>query len=189
VETIRVFIAVSFNQKLIIEFKKLQDQFKQLDLNASWVKPENIHLTLKFLGEVEINQVSQIFDPLHKTALAFSSFNLRLSSLGIFPNWNRPRIFWIGLEDKEEIFKKLKKRLELELFNVGFPRDMKSFSPHLTLARLRSASNKNLLKKEIEKLSVPLDHLIKVSEIKLFQSSLTPEGTEYAKLFSCSLKN
>ena len=188
-ETIRVFIAVSFNQKLIIEFKKLQDQFKQLGLNASWVKPENIHLTLKFLGDVETNRVSQIFDPLHKTALTFSSFNLRLSSLGVFPNWNRPRTFWIGLDDEEEILKKLKKRLELELFNVGFPRDMKSFFPHLTLARLRSPSNKNLLKKEIEILSVPLDHLIKISEIKLYKSSLTPKGSEYAKLFSCSLKN
>jgi len=189
VEIIRVFIAVSFNQTLTKELRELQNQFKQLSLNASWVKPENIHLTLKFLGNVETNRVSKIFNPIKETALAFSSFNLRLSDLDIFPNWSQPRIFWIGLDDKEEILKKLKKRLELELSNVGFLRDMKSFSPHLTLARLRTASNKNLLKKEIEKLSVPLDYLIKVSEIKLFQSSLTPKGTEYAKLFSCSLKN
>lgn len=126
------------------------------------------------------NRVSQIFDPLNKTALAFYSFNL-----GVFPNWNRPRTFWIGLDDKEEILKKLEKRLELELFNVGFSRDMKSFSPHLTLARLRSPSNKNLLKKEIERLSVPLDHLIKISEIKFHKSSLTSKGSEYAKFFSC----
>ncbi len=188
-ETIRVFIAVSFNQKLTRELRELQDQFKQLSLNASWVKPENIHLTLKFLGDVETNQVSKVFDPINKTALAFSSFNLRLSNLGIFPSWNRPQILSIGLDNKEEILKKLKKRLELELSNVGFPRDMKPFSPHLTLARLRSPSNKNLLKKEIEKFSVPLDHLIKISEIKLFKSSLAPKGAEYTKLFSSSLKN
>ncbi len=109
--------------------------------------------------------------------------------MGVFPNWNRPRIFWVDLDDKEEILKKLKKRLELELFNVGFSRDMKPFSPHLTLARLRSPNNKNLLKKEIEKFSVPLNNLIKVSEIKLYKSSLHPEGAEYAKLFSGSLKN
>lgn len=188
-ETIRVFIAISFNQKLTKELKEIQDQFKRLSLNASWVKPENIHLTLKFLGEIETNRISQIFDPINKTASAFSSFNLRFSKLGIFPNWNRPRIFWIGLDDKEEILKKLKKRLELELFNVGFLRDMKPFSPHLTLARLRSPNNKNLLKKEIEKFSVPLTRLIKVSEIKLYKSSLHLEGAEYAKLFGGSLKN
>ena len=140
-DTIRVFIAVSFNQKLTGELRELQDQFKQLSLNASWVKPENIHLTLKFLGDVETNRVSKIFDPINKTALAFSSFNLRLSNLGVFPNWNRPQVFWIGWDDKEEILKNLKKRLELELSDVGFPRDMKPFSPHLTLARLRSPSN------------------------------------------------
>jgi RNA 2',3'-cyclic 3'-phosphodiesterase len=138
---------------------------------------------------VETNRVSRIFDSINKTTLAFSSFNLRLSNLGIFQNWNRPRIFWIGLDDKEEILKKLKKRLELELSNVGFPRDMKPFSPHLTLARLRSLNNKNLLIKELEKFSVPLNHLIKFSEIKLFKSSLTPKGTEHTKLFSSSLKN
>jgi RNA 2',3'-cyclic 3'-phosphodiesterase len=73
VETIRVFIAVSFNQKLTRELRELQDQFKQFSLNASWVKTENIHLTLKFLDNEETNRVSKIFDPINKTALALSS--------------------------------------------------------------------------------------------------------------------
>ncbi len=189
VETIRVFIAVSFNPKLTNKLRNLQGIFKRLSLNASWVKPENIHLTLKFLGDIETNRISQIFDPMVKTASKFACFNTKLSNLGVFPNWNRPRVFWIGLDDKEEIFKKLKEQLELELFNVGFPRDKKPFSPHLTLARLRSPDNKNQLKKEIEKFDIPSDYSIKISDIKLYKSLLTPKGAEYTKLFDCSLKH
>ena len=181
-EKIRAFIAVDIESE---EFRNqiLEIQKKLLDIGADIkpVAPENIHLTLRFLGEIETTLMEKIIDILR--IIKFQPFEIRLKGTGAFPSIRKINVIWIGLERGQEELTRISRYLESQLRNLGFPQDKKGFSPHITIARLRSGRNKdaiaNLLYESKEKsYGSMINHVI-----RLKKSILTPQGPIYSTIY------
>ena len=178
-DTIRAFIAIGLPAAAEQMVAHTQNHFKKLNLRATWVKPRNVHLTLKFLGDISIGKAEDIKKQLKRELCGISEFRLSLTRLGVFPGWNRPRVLWIGLRDETETLQTLWRKIEIGLEREGFSRETRNFSPHLTLARIKSPEGANRLKKEAESWDLGPLCQIPVTEIKLVKSQLTPEGSVY----------
>lgn len=190
VTTSRTFIAVDFPNQVIEKINKLQ---KSLNGSASsiirWIKPENIHLTLKFLGEVELEKVQIIEKNLDIIANEIEPFHLNLERIGAFPNWGHPRIVWIGIEKSEPLYL-LVKEIEKKMVVLGCQREIKPFSPHLTIGRVRdnvSLEDLQMLEIKCHTLS-RIEDQIMITKIHLYKSDLHPLGPVYTLLHSSSFK-
>lgn len=175
----RLFIAVNLEEELKKKIVPFQEELKKTGADVKWVAVENLHLTLKFLGEVteeKIYSIEQVVVPILKN---FSSFEMRLSGFGVFPNFNYPRVIWLGIEESSEKLKMLSEKIEDSLVPLGFDKENRPFTAHLTLGRMRSLKNKQeLIKKIVEKKDQEIG-IQKVEKIYLMQSFLKPTGPIY----------
>jgi 2'-5' RNA ligase len=195
VAALRTFIAIDVPPAVLDTITRIQNRFKSLGLHASWVKPGNIHLTLKFLGDTDPDRIPGIQNKLTETLAPFTPFRLSLNSAGVFPDTKHPRVLWVGLKDEEGTLETLQTAIEKALESVGFPREQRSFSPHLTLARIKSPwgikspKEKKELKDELDAVNQEGigSHPFDVSEIKLYESQLTPKGSIYTVLANFKL--
>jgi 2'-5' RNA ligase len=177
----RAFIALELTDGIRRSLAEQIADFKSGGADVRWVKPEDIHLTLKFLGDIEENLVPSIAEHLERSAAAFAPFNLSLAGTGVFPASGRPRILWAGIEGAETL-QSLQQAVEKEMESLGFPREKRPFRPHITLGRIRSASR---LPQLLEKLNRQRDRRfgdLAVGGIALFQSTLRPTGAVYHRL-------
>ena len=185
----RTFIAIELPQEIKSALSNIQAELKQAHADVKWVKPENIHLTLKFLGEIDETLVEKICAILEGIARQNTPFNLSLSNLGAFPKLNYPRVIWIGVTNDQPVVK-IAQEIEKEAVEIGLPRESRPFSSHITLGRVRSALNRGAL---IEKLiflkkNFPPSNLeFKVHSLTLFKSTLTPSGPIYEIIHSYPL--
>jgi len=201
VAALRTFIAIDVPPAVLDTIIRIQHRFKSLGLHASWVKPGNIHLTLKFLGETDPDRISGIQNKLTETLAPFAPFRLSLNTVGVFPDTKSPRILWLGLKDEEGTLGPLQAVIEKALENVGFPMEPRSFAPHLTLARIKSfggikslkgikpPKGKKELKNELDAVNQEgIDpHPFDVGAIHLYESQLTPKGSIYTVLANFKL--
>jgi 2'-5' RNA ligase len=190
-EKIRTFIAIELPQDVKAILSRLQTALgEDKDTSVKWVNPQSIHLTLKFLGNVDTEAIPQITNAMAKSVKIAKSFSLQLSEIGAFPNTRSPRVVWVGLKGDTEILSELQKRLEGSLETIGFPPENKAFSPHLTLGRVRNQIRPNQCRALAELLSTaklkaaPTFH---VNSIDLMKSELTPKGAIYTKLAAVNL--
>jgi len=178
----RLFIAVNLEEELKKRIVPLEEELKKTGADVKWVEVKNLHLTLKFLGEVEEKKVTQIEQIITSTLVNFPSFEMRLSGFGVFPNLNYPRVVWIGIEEGKEQLKVLSEKVESSLIPLGFPKEKRPFTAHLTVGRVRSAKNKNQLISIIEeKKNIEIGKQ-RVEKIYLMQSFLKPTGPIYVPL-------
>ena len=198
---LRTFIAINVPPVVLDTITRIQNRFKSLGLHASWVKPGNIHLTLKFLGDTDPDRISGIQDKLTETLAPFERFRLSLDSAGVFPNTKNPRILWVDLKDNDGTLKALQTAIEETLESAGFSTDPRPFSPHLTLARIKSPwgikfpegikspKGEKELKDELDAVNQEgiSPHPFKVGEIHLYESQLTPKGSIYTVLANFKL--
>jgi 2'-5' RNA ligase len=186
---LRTFIAIDVPSAVLDTIIRIQHQFKSLGLHASWVKPGNIHLTLKFLGDTDPDRIPGIQDKLTEILASFPPFQLSLESAGVFPNTQNPRILWVGLKDEEKALRTLQASIEKTLESVGFPKEQRPFSPHLTLARIKTPKGKKELKDELDAINEEgIDpHPFEVGNIHLYESQLTPKGSIYTVLANFKL--
>jgi RNA 2',3'-cyclic 3'-phosphodiesterase len=189
VAALRTFIAIDVPPAVLDTITRIQNRFKSLGLHASWVKPGNIHLTLKFLGETDPDRISGIQNKLTETLASFAPFRLSLDSAGVFPDTQRPRVLWVGLKDECGELETLQSNIEKALESVGFPLEQRSFSPHLTLARVKSPKGKKELKNELDAVNQEgIDpHPFDVVRVHLYESQLTPTGSIYTVLANFKL--
>lgn len=182
---LRVFIGIDLDgqrkQRISQQVKKLQDEFPQL----KWVKEQNYHLTLKFLGDIPFNLLEQVKQNLQHNLQGQPSFSVSLTGLGAFPSQKNPRVLWIGIQEGETDLKRLHRCLEEGLVGLGFKKEIQRYHPHLTLARCRSKVPEGLAEK-IPGLSFS-GPAITASHVTLFQSTLTPHGPIYKSLQSIQL--
>ncbi len=183
----RLFVAIDLSSTLRERLSDQIDQLSQLLGTESirWVKPSSIHLTLKFLGETPENQVDRINHTLRNITPQFSAFKMRIGEFDCFPNPRRPRVFWIGVHEESGILKQLNQAVETDLEKLGFKKEKRSFTAHLTLGRLRkgvSSSALETLARRLEKVQIIDLGTEVVKEICLFRSILHPSGAEYTKL-------
>ena len=189
----RTFIAIELPQKIIGTLSALQNQLKNTQADVKWVAPENIHLTLKFLGEVDEKKIEKIIQALEETAKDNQPFSIRLCALGAFPKINFPRVIWVGIDAGDEETKNIAFVLEEKLQKLGIPKEKRPFSSHITIGRVRSGLNREKLVKELNILAgqsanycADLEFL--TTKITLFKSTLTPKGPIYEILKEASFQ-
>ena len=188
-EKICAFVAIGLPPFVIKKITEVQNQFKSLDLDIAWVKPENVHLTLRFLGNITTWQISEITLRLAEIAGKSSKFEISLTHLGVFPNLNHPKVLWVGLENSENYLEILQKKVAEQIQTIGFEPETKNFRPHLTFARMKSPRGKESLKQKLQSFPKIFAKAIGVYSIKLYKSHFTPRGYTYTVLETFAFKN
>lgn len=184
---IRAFIAIALPDDLKARLGEVSRRLKSLGLVGSFPKPESIHLTLKFLGDVSEADINRIDDAMREAASGAQPFQATVGGLGTFPNPSNPRVVWVGVEEGEWLAP-LQAAVEKALEGLGFPPEERPFSPHLTLARLKSRENVRALAAFMNEDAArrPLGPL-SVDSIHLLRSELRPDGARYTRLRSVPL--
>lgn len=184
-EKIRRFIAIELSTELLQFIEGFTDQaLREYSKDFRWVKTENLHLTLKFLGDTPINSIEVVNLTLNTIAAKMNPFPLKIGGTGAFPTWDRARTIWIGLQPSTEL-QTLVKTVELSLADIGFPSDNKKFSPHLTLCRVSDYAEPAKVKKlkmYMQSCTIPDDLSWTANRVTLFKSVLKPEGPVYSVL-------
>jgi RNA 2',3'-cyclic 3'-phosphodiesterase len=172
----RVFVAVEISKEEIL--KKIQTFQKNVGINAKPTKIDQIHFTLEFLGEIDQVKYDQVKDVMEK--ISFSSFDISLKGVGVFPNLKNPRVIWIGIDKngaEKLIF--IANEVGIKLKTLGFEKE-KKFKPHLTVFRVKKKINDiSTIMKEYETVEFGVQT---VSKIKVKRSVLSPNGPEYSDL-------
>ncbi|MCP4404159.1 MAG: RNA 2',3'-cyclic phosphodiesterase [bacterium] len=187
-EVIRSFIAIKIPADIQKKLQGIQDKLKQSAAHVSWIHPENIHLTLKFLGNIEGTQVDEITAGLRNSVKGLSPFQLQVGYAGAFPNIRFPRVIWVGVTDDEAgSLKILQTELSNNLAQIGFEKENERFQPHLTLGRVRSQKNRSNLLRAIEAMVNIWVGEVPVKSVYLIESELKSTGAEYTDLAEITL--
>ena len=178
----RLFIALTLNSQVHSELRSFIQALKPIAANSiRWVDPANIHLTLKFLGEVEPPKLKQISAELGQIASANVPFEFRVCGTGVFPAWNRPRILWAGVDAQPDLIS-FQSQIDLSTQALGFPSEARAFSPHLTLGRV----NESITPSQLAALRLKMDQekekvfgKVSANQVTIFQSTLRSSGPVY----------
>ena len=181
-DTIRAFIAIELTDEVKDELAELQEVLKEPGADVKWVEKENMHLTLKFLGDASEEDLDRIKKALDLIAESNSPFHMHLSRIGAFPKPSFPRVLCVGMDKGKDELSKISKLLEDALSEMGFPKEEKPFSPHLTVGRVRSGQNKDRLIAKLEAAEFLSKFEVDVNKIVLFKSTLTSNGPIYEPL-------
>ena len=166
---------------------RVMERLKATRADVGWVKPENLHLTLKFLGPVEETRLEAIAEAVASAARGCGSFRFVLGGLGAFPQPRVARVVWVGVPEGADSLAGLQARLEAELEPLGFPREERPFTAHLTLGRVRGPGRREQLAAAL--ISVPVEPLgeMVLDRIEMMKSDLRREGPRYSILHSLPL--
>jgi len=176
----RAFIAIDLPEPLHAALAKAQQGFSSAVREARWTRPEGIHLTLKFLGEISDAQTKQVVEALVQIGL-FEPFSVEVKGFGFFPRAQRARVFWAGVTAPPALAE-LAARVEDGMVKIGFAREDRAFSPHLTLARFQVPRPQQALEAAIAaRVNTSLGKF-EASEFFLFESKLSPQGAQYRKV-------
>jgi 2'-5' RNA ligase len=190
-EEVRCFIAIELPDGVKRGLRELQAQLKAgSSAPVKWVDPANIHLTLKFLGNVAAGRINEISLAMTEAARGTSPLSLEVKELGVFPNPRRVQIVWVGLGGEVDKLARLQQRIESGLEKLGFPPEGRRFTPHLTLARVRDQATpleREKLGQLIAETEFAAADKFTVDSVRLMKSQLTREGPIYTRLSSASL--
>ena len=180
--SIRSFVAIELSPDIRSQIEKIQNELKGSSADVRWVRSRGIHLTLKFLGGIPEEKIPEIAGVLTRCADETESFNLNIHSLGAFPNATNPKVIWIGVEDESGRLLKAQQSVEKSLAAIGFKEEKRTFTPHLTLGRIKSPRGKRAVSQHLEAFGECNCGTLTVTEICLFKSELKPSGAVYTKL-------
>jgi len=187
---VRAFIAIEFPQDLQHQLSALSQNLRTAGLSGiRWVPPENIHLTLKFLGEIPPDVLQGFITHLPDLAQTASPFTLRLQGLGVFPGLRHPRVLWVGVEAPQALFD-LQREVETLAHRLGIPPEDRPFTPHITLGRMRpdfSPRDQTLLQTQLQNPALNFHASLNVDRVCLFRSDLLPDGARYTLLLQAPL--
>jgi len=180
-ERIRSFIAFDLNnESLLKKFEETQRRLIETGADLNLVEPKNIHITMRFLGDISPNMVDSIHEAMKK--VSFSAFDCEIRGLGAFPTLRYARVVWAGIRKGADELKNIFEQLEPNLHQLGFKPDPKGFSPHLTLARVKTGRNKAELANCVQELADYHFGFVRAECLRLKKSVLTPKGPIYSTL-------
>ena len=185
---IRSFLAFELLPDMKKIVNRVSDRLRVSTIKARWVRKDNIHLTIVFLGDIHEDQVPLISQAIKKVCSRYGPFHVSLKGLGAFPNTRRPRVIWLGLGGDLEQMSFFKKALEKHLKPFGVKEEKRSFKPHLTLGRFRKPySGDSELDNFVARYKDLSSSECLLEKLVLFKSDLKPSGAEYIKLESWPL--
>ena len=182
-ETWRVFCAIELpslvREKISEHITRLQKAAP--DSSASWVRPENVHLTLKFVGEIPLDRVKDLTQAAANAAAGFPRFEIVIGNTGSFPKHGTPRVLWLGIDDYLGKLEQLQGALDDECLRLGFAKEERAFNPHLTIARGRKPQGARALALAHKEIGfVPTE--VSVSELTVIRSELSSKGSNYTAI-------
>ena len=186
-ESIRTFIAIEIPQDVISDIDEIQQALKSYRFSIKWVRPESIHLTLKFLGNIDPAAVESINRVLKTTVDSFKPFSIQAKGLGVFPGVKRPRVIWMGIVGQKDRLAGLQRNLDKNLNDIGFARDKRPFKGHLTLGRAKGRIDARRIGSVLTEYSNFEAQPFTVGSLILYKSELLPTGAVYTKLLEIAL--
>lgn len=178
---VRCFIAVECtNNEIVDGIKRVQNALESTGANLKHVEPENIHLTLKFLGEIEQHKADEIAEIIRE--ISFEPFSFKVEEVGVFPNLRRTATIWAGITDGVSDLSAVFEEVDSKMGKLGFERERRRFHPHLTISRVRSGKNRDQLVEELLAVKDQVFGVIHVDHISLKKSVLTQKGPIYSTL-------
>lgn len=188
-KNIRAFLAIDPPAVVLENIQEMQNRLKKNIRGViRWVRPEGIHLTLKFFGDISVQDVANISEVIVKRTNAAPPFALEVRGLGAFPDVTRPRIIWLGITGQMGNLLSLQKDLEEEFFILGFPKEDRPFRAHLTMGRVKVPKGIIGLAAAVDAGGKLTAGSFTVGEVALFQSSLSPQGAIYTRLATFPLQ-
>lgn len=184
----RTFIAIEIPEEIKRQMAEVQARLRNAAIDASWPRPEGIHLTLKFLGEVAEALLPDITRALQGSVKGINPFRLEIAGTGAFPNARNARVVWIGLSGELEKLGLLQAAVENEMVRAGLEREDRPFKPHLTLARIKYVRSKDSLQKALEQEKDVRLAGFDVKAVSLMKSELKRTGAEYTELARVELE-
>jgi 2'-5' RNA ligase len=192
-QQIRSFIAIELPEEVKTGLNRLQTELKLPRHNfVKWVATEGIHVTLKFLGNIYPEKVAEITKVMEQASQGSVPFQLEISEVGAFPNLRQPRVLWLGIRGDIDKLVAWQQRIDSGLVPLGFAKETRPFTPHLTLARLRegvSPGDRRDFGELVIKTPVEVNFKVNVNSLSLIKSQLLPGGAVYSRLAEVKLKS
>jgi 2'-5' RNA ligase len=186
---IRSFLAFDLPPDIKSMVKRVSEDVRRSDLNLKWVKVDNIHLTVVFMGNIRTEDVQVIGEKIEDVCLGCEPFEISLKGMGVFPDTRRPRVLWLGLEMETERISSFRNSLQERLLAFGIKEEKRAFTPHLTLGRFdKPGRGDSFLGDIISQYKDLKGPVCQLEELVMFKSELKPGGAEYTKLKTCPLK-
>jgi RNA 2',3'-cyclic 3'-phosphodiesterase len=183
----RAFIAIELSEEIREDLAQIQSHIKYSRADVKWIEKDKIHLTQKILGDITEEDCEKIKSILDRISGSIKPFEISIKDIGTFPNINYPRVIWVGLDRGVNESKVLVEKINEKALKIGFQKEPRPFAPHLTIGRVRSPKNKDVLKDKILNLQLKAYSLQLIGSIVLFKSTLTPKGPTYTKLHETKL--
>jgi len=185
----RAFIAFKLPEEVIVSLEDLQRSLKKQDLKLRWVHPENIHLTLKFLGDISADKIQAVKRVIQDVSLSQTVFSLKAKGLGVFPTVKKARVLWSGIHGDVIRLGNFQSNLDRALADMGFEPEKRSFRGHLTLGRIKGRVDGRTLASAFSRFGSFASPPFKAERLILFKSDLKPSGAVYKELFGENLSN
>ncbi|HJQ25005.1 MAG TPA: RNA 2',3'-cyclic phosphodiesterase [Blastocatellia bacterium] len=176
--SIRTFVCIEVPAAIKARLEALQRTLRQSDVPISWVKPANIHLTLKFLGDVAASRIEDVRHAVERACQSIPPFEISVEGSGGFPSAKRPRVLWVGLAPLPEALRRLHSNVEAELEREGFAREGRRFAPHLTIARVRDPFKAQATVEALQAAGFAAE-TFRATEVVVMRSELHPSGSIY----------
>ncbi len=183
---VRTFVAIDISEEARRSLAKMIAELQGMADGLRWVKPESVHLTLKFLGEVAEERLPQLETALRESARGIAPFTYTLTRTGCFPNCRRPRVLWVGVDNPgKEIFR-LQRQIEEQFVKLDFPAEKRPFTAHLTVARVKRPFGMERMLQIFREYQLHAEP-VEVTEVRLMRSQLKPSGAEYSAIYTVKL--
>lgn len=187
-DLIRCFVAVELPYELRLKIDDYIISLKKIAPKIKWIKAKNLHITLKFLGEIPQSSLQKVQNEMSAVTNVVNPFEMSIQGAGFFPVQNKPRVVWLGLGNENNSIFKLHEWIDKKLEPLGFEREKRRFSPHLTLGRIKFSDNFRHLSEYIHQNEFASSKFI-VNQILLMKSELKPTGAEYSQIINYSLED
>lgn len=181
---IRTFIAVKLPDHVIRRLSECQQDLKKHNMRVKWTRPENIHLTLKFLGDILPNDVGPVCRAIDSSVKEFTPITLYAGGVGVFPRIRRPKILWTGILGQTDVLVKMHNAIDAGLSILGFTKEERPFTGHLTLGRFKGNPDSELLIDVMKTYSDMVSDEFLVNAVSVYQSDLKSSGPIYTNLAS-----
>jgi RNA 2',3'-cyclic 3'-phosphodiesterase len=179
---IRTFIAIELPEKIIYAIRKVQEEIKSYGLKIRWVHPDNIHLTLKFLGDIKEADTEKVAKAVSESVTGYPPMSLAVKGIGVFPGIKNPRVLWLGISKQLDLLTALQRTLDEKLEAMGFPKEKRPFRGHLTLGRIKSIIDPKTLHDVLKEFIRFESESFFADRIIVYKSDLKSSGPVYTKL-------